>query len=75
VSPVLVCHCHGVNDAAVSHAVETGCSKVGQVVRTTRAGTGCGGCIPELKRLCSEAVSQRMANGQPALLHSTSMSA
>jgi bacterioferritin-associated ferredoxin len=66
---MLVCHCHGVNDAAVSQAVSGGAVKVGQVVRTTRAGTGCGGCIPELRRLCREAVS---AQPQP-LLRSASL--
>jgi NAD(P)H-nitrite reductase large subunit len=67
---MLVCHCHGVNDAAVCAAVDTGAVKVGQVVRTTRAGTGCGGCLPELKRVCDQALARRHQAGQPALLQS-----
>jgi bacterioferritin-associated ferredoxin len=49
---VLVCQCHRVSDKAVSQVVEAGASKVGQVVRGTKAGTDCGGCLPQLRRVC-----------------------
>lgn len=54
---MLVCHCHAVNDAAVERLVASGVTRVGHVVRNTRAGTSCGGCLPELRRLCEQALS------------------
>jgi VIT1/CCC1 family predicted Fe2+/Mn2+ transporter/bacterioferritin-associated ferredoxin len=52
---VLVCHCHRVNDARVDEVLSAGASGVRGVVRATRAGTGCGGCIPLLRELCARA--------------------
>lgn len=51
---MLVCHCHRVSDKDVSEVLAAGASKVGQVVRSTRAGTSCGGCLPELRRMCQQ---------------------
>ena len=62
---MLVCHCHRVSDAAVSALLENGASKVGQVVRGTRAGTSCGGCLPELRRMCQQAVARRTCDMHP----------
>ncbi|MCW2622986.1 MAG: hypothetical protein JWL64_2588 [Frankiales bacterium] len=70
---MLVCHCNGVSDAAVAEAVSSGAVKVGQVVRSTRAGTECGGCIPELRRICREAVAARLGGQQEPLLRSASL--
>jgi NAD(P)H-nitrite reductase large subunit len=49
---VVVCQCHRVSQQAVSQALDAGASKVGHVVRTTKAGTDCGGCLPQLRELC-----------------------
>jgi bacterioferritin-associated ferredoxin len=49
---VLVCHCHRVNDVRIDQVLEAGADGVRAVVRATRAGTGCGGCIPMLRELC-----------------------
>jgi bacterioferritin-associated ferredoxin len=62
---VLVCHCHRVSDTAVSQLLEAGASRVGHVVRSTRAGTSCGGCLPELRRMCQEAVEARTCEAHP----------
>ncbi len=51
---VLVCHCHRVNDARIDQVLAAGADGVRAVVRATRAGSGCGGCIPMLRRLCAE---------------------
>lgn len=66
---MLVCHCHRVNDAAVSELLASGASKVGHVVRSTRAGTTCGGCLPELRRMCQQAFASAAAScdAAPAL--------
>jgi nitrite reductase (NADH) large subunit len=50
---MLVCHCHRVNDDRVHAALSAGADGVRGVVRATRAGTGCGGCIPLLRELCA----------------------
>ena len=51
---MLVCHCHRVNDARIEQVLSAGADGVRGVVRATRAGSGCGGCIPVLRRLCAE---------------------
>ena len=50
---MLVCHCHRVNDARIEQVLDAGASGVPGVVRATRAGSGCGGCIPALRELCA----------------------
>lgn len=54
---MLVCHCHRVNDAHVERVLSAGADGVRGVVRATRAGTGCGGCIPLLRELCQRAAA------------------
>jgi assimilatory nitrate reductase electron transfer subunit len=50
---VLVCHCHRVNDVRIDQVLAAGADGVRGVVRSTRAGTGCGGCIAMLRELCA----------------------
>lgn len=50
---MLVCHCHRVNDAHVSRVLDAGADGLRGVVRATRAGSGCGGCLPALRELCT----------------------
>jgi nitrite reductase (NADH) large subunit len=43
----LVCSCNGVTKGAICAAVaDGGCTDVPAVKKATRAGTGCGGCVP-----------------------------
>ncbi|MGD8177163.1 molybdopterin-dependent oxidoreductase [Marinimicrobium sp. ARAG 43.8] len=49
-SPVL-CSCHQVREAALETAVQNGCTELNALCQHTRAGTGCGSCLPELKSL------------------------
>ena len=60
---MLVCQCHRVSDRAVSAVVDAGAAKVGQVVRGTKAGTDCGGCLPALRELCEAYFAGRAAEG------------
>jgi nitrite reductase (NADH) large subunit len=47
-----VCSCNGVSAGSIRAAVkEDGLVQVGAVQRATNAGTGCGGCVPLVKRL------------------------
>lgn len=56
---MLVCQCHRVSDRAVSQVVAAGASKIGQVVRGTKAGTDCGGCLPQLREVCESFFAAR----------------
>ena len=51
-----VCSCHNVSAGAIRHAVDGGaddggCTDVASVKACTKAGTGCGSCVPLVKRL------------------------
>lgn len=46
----LICSCESVNKEQVCLAVkESGCETVDAIKKCTKAGTGCGGCVPMLK--------------------------
>ncbi|MER5890017.1 nitrite reductase large subunit NirB [Streptomyces sp. NPDC001941] len=51
----VVCSCHNVTKGAVRAAVaEHGLTDVGGVKRCTKAGTGCGGCLPTLQAVLED---------------------
>lgn len=50
---MLVCHCHRVTDDRVESVLSAGADGLRGVVRATRAGSGCGGCLPALRELCA----------------------
>jgi bacterioferritin-associated ferredoxin len=56
---VLVCHCRVVSDRQVDAAIGAGAADVRGVVRATRAGTGCGGCVSSLRARIEEALAPR----------------
>jgi bacterioferritin-associated ferredoxin len=64
---VLVCHCHRVNDARVDQVLTAGADGVRGVVRATRAGTGCGGCLPLLRELCTRTAGACEVHREDAL--------
>lgn len=64
---MLVCHCHRVNDARIEQMLAAGADGVRGVVRATRAGTGCGGCLPALRDLCAQASTPCPAHADEAL--------
>ena len=50
----VICACFGVAVDTVRQAVAAGTARnVADIGRTLRAGTNCGSCLPELKRLIS----------------------
>jgi bacterioferritin-associated ferredoxin len=49
-----VCHCRAVTDSHVREAIEAGASDESEIGRVCGAGTGCGSCHEELRRLCDE---------------------
>jgi NAD(P)H-nitrite reductase large subunit len=58
---VLVCHCHRVNHTRIEKVLDAGADGVRGVVRATKAGSGCGGCIPMLRELCASQAADRAA--------------
>jgi len=42
----MICSCNNVDKGAICAAVAGGCSDIGQLKACTKAGTGCGGCVP-----------------------------
>jgi bacterioferritin-associated ferredoxin len=60
---VLLCSCHRVSDRDVAQTVASGARRVGHVVRTTRAGTDCAGCLPALRELCESFFAERDPGG------------
>jgi len=48
----LICSCESISKAAICKAViENGCESVETIKKCTKAGTGCGGCVPMVKDL------------------------
>lgn len=48
----LICSCESISKADICNAVsEKGCETVDAIKKCTKAGTGCGGCVPMLKDL------------------------
>jgi nitrite reductase (NADH) large subunit len=47
----LICSCEGLTKADICNAVDQGCETLDAVKKCTKAGTGCGGCVPMVKDL------------------------
>lgn len=50
-----VCSCHAVTKADITTAIADGCTDVPGLKTCTKAGTGCGSCVPLLRQLLNEA--------------------
>ena len=49
-----VCHCKGVSDRQIRSAISAGARSAVEIAAQCRAGTGCGGCLPEVCRLLDD---------------------
>lgn len=58
---MLVCHCRVVSDRQVDAVLAAGASHVREVVRATRAGSDCGGCLPSLRARIEQALAPTRA--------------
>jgi assimilatory nitrate reductase catalytic subunit len=47
----MVCACFGVGLAAIKGAITSGAANIEEIGKALRAGTNCGSCLPELKRI------------------------
>src|SRR4029078_13379219 len=47
----LICSCESISKGSICDVVKDGCETVDAIKKCTKAGTGCGGCVPMLKDL------------------------
>ncbi|MEN0053114.1 MAG: (2Fe-2S)-binding protein, partial [Mucilaginibacter sp.] len=50
----LVCSCNNVGSENIQNKIASGCNNLKDLCSATGAGTGCGSCRPEVKRLLEE---------------------
>ena len=53
----IVCACFGVGRTAICDAIAAGAHSPAEIGAQLKAGTNCGSCIPELKRLIAQTAS------------------
>jgi assimilatory nitrate reductase catalytic subunit len=63
----IVCACFGVGRSTILAAVAAGARSAEQIGARLKAGTNCGSCIPELKRLIAQAAAAAPADEQKEL--------
>jgi assimilatory nitrate reductase catalytic subunit len=63
----IVCACFGVGRTTICDAIAAGANSPGEIGARLKAGTNCGSCIPELKRLIAQADAIAPADGQHRL--------
>ncbi|MBL4610718.1 MAG: nitrite reductase large subunit [Pseudomonas sp.] len=54
-----ICSCHNVSKGAICCSVDAGCTDLGELKSTTKAGTGCGGCAALLKQVFEHELGAR----------------
>ncbi len=54
-----ICACHGVGRHAIERAIAQGCRDAESIGRLLKAGTNCGSCIPELRRMAGTVLAVR----------------
>lgn len=53
-----MCHCRTVPTETVIQSIKQNCHTVKEISRNTKAGTGCGTCVPNIKVLLSEILNK-----------------
>lgn len=53
-----ICSCHDVSKGDICTAVKDGCLDIGAIKARTKAGTGCGGCVPLVKQIIEYQLTQ-----------------
>ena len=53
-----ICLCHGINKKIVEQLQESGHCTVRQVQKQCQAGSSCGACLPDIRKLLKDAASQ-----------------
>ena len=55
-----MCHCRTVPTETIIQSIKQDCRTVKEISRATKAGTGCGTCVPQIKILLSEILRQTL---------------
>ena len=55
----IVCACFGVGRNTIGDAIKAGACSVPAIGASLKAGTNCGSCIPELKRMLAQSLQER----------------
>ena len=63
----IVCACFGVGRTTICDAIAEGAGSAAEIGVRLKAGTNCGSCIPELKRLIAQASAAAPTDGQQKL--------
>lgn len=61
----VVCACFGVGRDSICAAIASGARTAAEVGAQLRAGTNCGSCLPEVKRLIAQTPARELAAAQP----------
>src|SRR5712671_6013535 len=64
----IVCACFGIGRTTICDAIAAGAGSAAQIGVQLKAGTNCGSCIPELKRLIAQAGAVAPAGGEQKLV-------
>ena len=54
-----ICSCHDVSKGVLAEAIAAGCCTVNALKNETKAGSGCGGCVPSIKSVLNAALLQQ----------------
>lgn len=54
----IICACEGIGQQTIISAIQDGADSVDRIGACTRAGTNCGSCKPELKKLIADALAE-----------------
>jgi assimilatory nitrate reductase catalytic subunit len=63
----IVCACFGVGRTTISDAIATGARSTAEIGARLKAGTNCGSCLPEMKRLIAQVDLPRAGAGHDQL--------
>ena len=55
----IVCNCYSITNGGIKEAVDNGATTLEEVQEITGAGTICGACLDDVKRLVDEFVAER----------------
>ena len=61
----IVCACFGVGRNTIEEAIKAGAGSAADIGATLKAGTNCGSCIPELKRMLAQTALQTVKQSEP----------
>jgi assimilatory nitrate reductase catalytic subunit len=61
----IVCACFGVGRNTIDEAIKAGACSAADIGATLKAGTNCGSCIPELKRMLAQSAQPAVKQSEP----------